>query len=780
MQKLWQLFIIVLLSNMAGALCAQVVGDINGTVVDARTKDPLVGVNVLLLGTDRGAATDVDGNFKIEQVPVGTYRLRFDFIGFESLIRTDVVVISARHTVANVELQESSLQGQEVTVTAGYFVEEANIQPSTIGLSREEIRRFPGGFEDVVRTVSTLPGVAINAAGGRNDLLVRGGGPSENLYIVNNIEVPNINHFGNQGNSSGSLSFVNLDFVDDVSFSTGGFSARYGDKMSSVLGLTMRQTIPEHFESKWTVSASQYGFNLDAPLNGKGNVIFSVRKSYLDLIFKAAGLAFVPVYTDFNIVASYDLSPKDKLFFLGLSALDNINRDMSTLENRVSNAALMDNTQYQGIAGLNYRRLLSHGYLDLTLSNNLFRYRFSQMDEHERTYFDSNADERETYLKAQHYWVAAKTVGVRSGMSVKIISNDNTTAFADTIYDRNGNRIPISQLGVANVTKTNSVAEKYAAFVETDWTIHPRLELNAGLRCDYYGFINHALYLAPRLALKYKLTEKHSLRLSGGVYYQSPSYVWVINEFNKGLKALQNRMAVLGWDYLIRSDVRMAVETYYKDYHDLPTGTIPGRTDYIVINNTGTGYGGRENDFQSFGYFNLISKGTGKAYGLDFVVQKKFSEIPLYGQASLSYGKSEFTAANGTATPGQYDQRWIFNLSGGYIFNAKWEFAAKFRYYTGAPYTPIYRPSTNPVHPGSIQNLPQEYLTARLKPGHHLDIRIDRFWNFRNWTLITYLDIQNVYNYKIPQRPSYDFWKDEIITSSAIGLLPSVGISAEF
>ncbi len=166
-----------------------------------------------------------------------------------------------------------------MTVTAGYFIEEQKVQPSTIGLTLEEIRRFPDGFEDVVRTVSTLPGVAINTSGGRNDLLVRSGGPSENLYLINLIEVPNINHFGIHGNSSGSLSYVNFDFVPDVTFSTGGFCARHGDKMSSVLSLKMADNIPDAFESKWTVSATQYGLDIEIPLNDNGNFILSARRS---------------------------------------------------------------------------------------------------------------------------------------------------------------------------------------------------------------------------------------------------------------------------------------------------------------------------------------------------------------------------------------------------------------------------------------------------------------------------------------------------------------------
>jgi hypothetical protein len=759
---------------------SQVKGSISGTVFDERTKKPLIGTNVIVLDTEFGASTDLNGNYFIDEIPVGTYRLRFDYIGYEPQLKTDVVVISANPVNVNIELTESVIEGEALTVTAGYFTQEEKIQASTIGLSREEIRRFPGGFEDVVRTVSTLPGVAINAAGGRNDLLVRGGGPSENLYVINNIEVPNINHFGTQGNSSGSLSFVNLDFVEDVTFSTGGFSAKFGDKMSSVLSLKMIDKIPPGIESKWTISATQYGFDFDLPISVKGNMIFSVRQSYLDLIFKAAGLPFVPIYTDFNIIGNYNFSPTDKLFFIGLSAINNVDRDQSSLENRVTNAGLLDNSQYQGIAGINYRKLLNSGYLDLTITNNLFRYDFSQMDENEKVYFQSNADEWETGLKLEYYWVKSKSFGLRTGISSKFVTNNNNTTIADTIYDNSGNKLPFSVLGLPNVIDESISANKYTYYNEIDWLLNEKFELNTGLRADYYQFLDEPIYIAPRLSMKYNLNPQLKLRISGGIYYQSPAYVWTTNPSNRQLKALRNNMGILGIDYLFREDVRISIEGYYKDYQDLPSGTEEGINDFIVITNTGTGFGGREDNFQSFGYFDMTSTAEGNSYGAELLVQKKYSSTPYYGLMSLSYGRSELTANDGKTYPGQYDQRFIFNITGGYIFNSKWEISGKFRYFTGVPYSTVYKPSENPLKLGFIQNIPEEYLDSRTNPGHHLDLRIDRYFNFANWTMIVYVDIQNIYNYKIPQRPTYDFWNDSIIDSSAIGILPSIGISAEF
>lgn len=755
----------------------QSAGKIQGRVVDARTQAPLRGVNILVLDTVRGNVSDSLGNFIIEDVLPGVYRLRFSLLGYEPVIKSDVVVNAARPALVNAQLLETVVPGQEIIVTPGYFVEEFASPVSSTKLTAEEIRRFPGGFEDIVRTAATLPGVAVVNQGGRNDLLVRGGGPSENLYLINNIEVPNINHFGSQGSSSGSLSFVNLDFIDRVEFSTGGFGVRYGDKMSSVLSLGIRPGRADRLGGEATISATQFGLNLEGPFKAQGDFLFSARQSYLDLIFKAAGLPFVPRYTDFNFFANYNLSPRQKISVLALAALDRVGRDQSTLENRVTNAGNLDNTQNQFIAGVNWRRLFNQGFLDATLNTNYNGFRFSQIDEFEREYFNSKADETELNFKLTSYLNLHRAGGLYTGLAVKNIFNDNTTAFADTIYDRSGRRVPVGSLGLPPVNALDATAQKYAAYAEWEHKLSAQINFNFGVRGDYYGFLRDAFYPSARLSLGFRLAENLKLKTSAGRYYQSPSYVWVVNPVNEDLKALRNDMAIAGLEYLVRNDFNTSVEFYYKRYRDLPTGNIPGQTDYLVLTNTGVGYGGREDDFQSFGYFPLVSRGNGRAYGVELLLQKRFSEIPCYGQVSLGYTQSEYTAGNGRKYPGQFDQRFIFNVSGGYVFNARWEISGKFRYFTGAPYTPVYRPAENN---GAIQNLPGEYLSRRLQAGHLLDVRVDRRLNFSNWAMIVFLDIQNIYNYRIPRRPTYDFWENRIDDHDDIGLLPSIGISAEF
>ncbi len=758
----------------------QVTGSITGRVVETATKEPLAGVNVLVVGTSFGDVSDAKGEFAIGRLPVGTYRLQFSYIGHRILTKADVVVMSSKPTYVAAELENESLQGEEVVVTADYFGGATRRQTSTVDLSREEIRRFPGGFEDVVRTVATLPGVAITTSGGRNDLLVRGGSPSENLFIINGLEVPNINHFATQGSSGGALSFVNLDFVDQVDFSAGGFPARYGDKLSSVLSLSLREGRRDRFGGKAIVSATQYGANVEGPLGGGGSFIASVRRSYLDLIFKAAGFAFVPVYTDLNVAATWNPNPRDRWTFIGLGAIDEVDRNTTTRKNRIDNAGLMDNTQYQSITGVAYRRSLTAGYLEGTLNYNIGRFRFSQQDTNLVRYFKTRAREDEINTGLRHYWLVSPDVSILTGVSLKRFRNTNTSTFSDTIYDRNGRRTAVTDIGLRSRLSSDQTAYKAAAYVESEWQVARPLNVGFGLRIDHYTFLNTRTYLSPRISLRYALTEKLSFKAGGGVYHQSPSYVWMVNRENRRLKALSNRMIVAGPEYLVRDDLKARVEIYYKTYANLPVGAQAGINDYVVISNTGTGFGGREDDFQSFGYFPMTSSGRGQAYGGEFLIIKKSSDMPMYGQFSVSYGRSEVSASNGTTYPNQYDQRWIVNLSGGYAFRSKWETSGRVRFYTGIPYTPTYRPSENTRNPGLIQNLPEEYLSRRLASGWVLDLRVDRYFNFHSWTLIAYVDIQNVLNYKVPSPPRYDFAEDRISTTNAIGLLPSIGISAEF
>jgi hypothetical protein len=190
----------------------------------------------------------------------------------------------------------------------------------------------------------------------------------------------------------------------------------------------------------------------------------------------------------------------------------------------------------------------------------------------------------------------------------------------------------------------------------------------------------------------------------------------------------------------------------------------------LVLANTGAGFAGAEDNFSSFGLDPLSNSGKGDVRGIEFLLQKKSSDIPHYGIISVTFSESFFTALDGIRRFGSYDQKWILNLTGGYIFNEKWELSAKFRFSTGKPYTPY--------NPDGTQNI-NNYNLLRLDLNHSLDIRLDRRWNFHGWSLITYLDVQNIYNRKNIGFARWDKRTNQIEKESSIGILPSIGISAE-
>ena len=336
-------------------------GEISGRVVDKITKEPLPGVNIIIIGKTVGAASDTDGNFSIKGLESGNYRLRISAIGYDTDVKTDVVVNNARPTNLFIELTQSVIELEGITVKSDYFSNNNNELNSVASFNYEEIRRSPGGFEDVIRALSVIPGVA-QASPGRNDLVIRGGAPSENLYLVDGFIVPNINHFGNQGATGGPLSYINLVFVRQTTFSSGGFSAQYGDKLSSVLKIDLRDGRKDRLGGKGTISASQFGLNLEGPIDKKGSFIFSLRRSYLDFIFNAAGFNFVPEYYDALTKFSYDIDNHNKISYLFIGAFDRVKFNNNNSDDLYENSRILGSNQNQYITGLSYRNLFHNGF----------------------------------------------------------------------------------------------------------------------------------------------------------------------------------------------------------------------------------------------------------------------------------------------------------------------------------------------------------------------------------------------------------------------------------
>jgi hypothetical protein len=736
-------------------------GEIYGKITDAVSKQPLVGANVIIVGTNLGDATNEEGEFNIKNIPANTYQIRASLIGYSSITKTDIAVTQSRPIQLDFELTEQIFELESVTVLADYFSRVPTEVTSIKNFSYEEIRRAPGGFEDVIRALSILPGVA-QVEPGRNDLVVRGGAPSENLYLVDGIEVPNINHFGTQGSSGGALSYINHDFVKETSFSTGGFSSKYGDKLSSVLSIDLRNGRNDRLGGKATISASQFGLNVEGPLFSNSDFIFSARRSYLDLIFKAAGFGFVPEYYDVLSKLNFKLDNNNSLSYLLIGAFDNVRYFNETSDQRYNNSRILGSDQVQYFTGLSWRRIFDGGFFNLTLGRNYIDFDTSQKDSLLVPIFLNKSLEAENSLRGDLIYKLSANSEVNLGFNFKLIKF-KADILIPTFKTSFGDSLPNTSLNdKSNFTKS-------AFYLVYHQHLFNKLFANFGLRIDYFDPLETKFYLSPRFSLSYAVNELTNLNFSTGVYHQSPSYIWLIaNESNKKLKNIRADHYILGFDHRLREDVLLKVEGFYKDYSNYPTSKI---RPYLVLANNGAGYGGSDNNFSSFGLEPLLSNGNGISRGIELSVQKKLSDLPYYGLMSLTYGKTDFTSLDGIERRGSYDQTWIFNVSGGYKFNEHWEASLKFRFASGMPFTPFKFDGSQNI---SLIN------SDRMKPNHSLDLRVDRRWYFDKWTLITYLDLQNVYNRKNSTSVRWDPRTQSVDAESSIGILPSIGVSLEF
>ncbi|RPH37514.1 TonB-dependent receptor, partial [bacterium] len=697
-------------------------------------------------------------------VSAGTYQVRGSLVGYRSTILSDINVEPGKPSEVVVALDQVPIGIGTVEVTASYFQKTPDAVVSAQRLSYEEIRRSPGGFEDVVRAISVLPGVA-QAEPGRNDLVVRGGAPSENLYVVDNVEIPNINHFGTQGAAGGPLSYINLDFVRETAFTTGGFGARYGDRLSSVLNIDLRDGRTDGPGGKATISATQFGLNLEGPVAESGSFLLSARRSYLDLIFRAAGFSFVPEYWDFFGKTTFKFDPSNSLTVLGVGAIDDVSFFNEDAQDRYDNSRVLGTAQNQYAFGATWKRLFGGGFATVTLGRSYAAYDGVQNDSLLRPIFTNRSKEAETGLRADAVVKLTKdgATELSGGLSAKRVRFDGSLALPDYVTSF-GDTLNVS------VSDYSSIGYKGSSYLQISQHLPAGFQVTAGGRLDYFNLIQNKLIFSPRFSVSWELSPLTTISASVGRYAQSPSYVWLAsNELNRSLQQARADQFILGIEQLLRADFKIRVEGFYKKYGDYAASVD---RQYLVLANTGAGFGGTDDNFASYGLDQLVSGGYGRAFGVEFLAQKKLSEIPLYGLLSITWSRTRFTALDGIERPGSFDQPFIVNLTGGYRFDDRWEASMKFRYATGRPYTPF--------NPDGTQNV-SEYNSMRTESPHALDLRVDRRWFFQTWGLIVYLDVQNVFNNKYSGSVRWNAQTQLVETDeSAIGILPTIGVTAEF
>lgn len=758
----------LLVLSSASALSAQQAprsptGSIVGRVVSTANGAGIEGARVEVLGTGRIANTGALGRYLLDSVPVGAWRVRATAIGFEPVVLTDILLGSGKPFELELRLAPRVVEVTEIVVDAPDFQPGIESATSTGNLSAEDVRRAPGAQEDVVRAVALFPGVAVTT-GGRNDLAVRGGAPYENLFLVDGLEVPNINHFGNQGSTGGPLTILNIDFIREASFSSGGFGVQYGDRTASLESFSLREGNSERLAGEVNLSATGFGIIGEGPMGKHGTFLASVRRSYLDLVFRAADFSFIPEYWDAQVKLTQRIGTRSALSLIAVGALDNIILADATADDRLDNSRVAAPDQKSYFTGLTWNYSLPKGLLTVTLGRTWTRFSTSQYDTLLAPVYLNRSEEGDNSLKTELAWQFTPRVQVTFGNTLRIADQLDYRVLLAGEYRTDSLNQP-QPLAV----DTTFTALRNATYAQASFFVG-NVRLTAGLRGDWYQFIG-AFRVAPRVGANIPVGTSGSLNLSLGQYYQAPPFIWLVGDPGNvdRLKPIRATTGIVGYERLFRPDLKGQVEAYYKRYTDYAARLY--RPEAVL---QPAGFDDVTSDIPS-GLEPLSSIGTGRSYGVEVQVQKKFSTVPLYGLVSLTANRSEFAGVDSVYYTGAFETRFIGNLLAGWRFNPRWEVSGKYRVATGLPYTPF-------ATSGSLEGERDfaSYNQSRLPTFSAVDIRVDRRWSFQSVQLDVYIDIQNLFGKKNIVGTYWNERTQQEDFDTALGVLPTIGVNVEF
>lgn len=738
--------------------------DIHGSVVDAETGQPLPGANITIIDGERGAASDGEGRFSIPSLAPGSYRLRASFIGYETRVLTDVVVRPGRKTEVELRLHPSAYESEEVVITAGYFTAAGDRPVSTASFSGEEIRRSPGSAGDVSRIMMALPSVAkVNDQS--NSLIVRGGSPLENTFYVDGIEIPNINHFPAQGASGGPLGMLPVDLIRDVSFLTGGFPVPYGDKLSAVMDISLREGSRDGIEGQADMNFTGFGGLLEGPLGSRGSWLLSARRSYLDLLVSAIdiGTSVAPWYGDAHAKLVYDLSDEHRISLVGLWSDDHNNPDAETaVENDMQHYGSQEIYNYTG--GLTWRALWNAS----TFSQTSLSYTGQSFREHGKKtgtdlpIRDNVSGEHWLQLRSETRTRLSPRLSLNFGGDAKILFNSYDNRY-HPMTDPLGNPVP-------GFTFDKSVDNLLTGLHATaEITPLPVLRVTAGLRAQYNDW-NRRVTWQPRGSLAWQVTPLTTVSAAGGVYTQSlPLLLLAQDDANRALPDPQALHGVVSIAHLLSESTRLTLEGYVKEYDHFPVDIT--QPELFLVDEMTYSYG----YFMPHGAMN--TDGTAFSRGLELTLQKKLAQ-DIYGLASASYSTSRYTDAMGDERPRVYDNRLLFSVEGGYKPSAEWEFSLRWIYAGGAPYTPL---DVEASRVARQEVLDGTRINGERHPDYHsMNVRVDRRFNFDRSSLVVYLSIWNVYDRRNVAGYLWDVENERVKTLYQWGMLPIFGIEWEF
>ena len=786
MKRLLIFFVFVLASV---SLWSQSVQTIRGHVTDKESKTPLPGANVIVLETNPliGTTTDAEGNFRLEKVTIGRQSVSVSFLGYKPAVIQSIIVNSAKEVVLEVELEENVIRSAEVVVRGFARKDETRNQMAKVSarsFTVEETEKYAGSRGDVARMAMNYAGVSA-ANDQRNDIIIRGNSPSGLLWRLEDVDVPNPNHFAEGGTTGGPVGMLNNNLLENSDFFTSAFPAEYGNAISGVFDVNMRNGNNQKHEQLFQVGFNGFEVGAEGPFskNHKSSYLANFRYSTLGLVngIVSLGTSGIPEYMDLSFKLSFPLKKgRISVFGLGgdskISMLDSKNGNEQDLYSDEGQDLV--NRSRMGATGISLTNYLNeHTYTKLTLSG-IYQLGGTTIDTLDangipHANIDHNYSEFRTSLSGFVHKKFNSQLSGRAGFSIDRIGFDLLTKTFN-MADQTMQAVIDYSKGLGNG------ATLYQPYIQATYRLSDRISIAPGIHFSYFD-LNGAASLEPRIGASWQLTEKQKLSLGYGLHSRTQTMSTyflgtrmndgTLQETNKELGFTKSHQFVLGYDLSISENTRFKAETYYQKLFDVP---VEQSSSSFSLLNYGASWGPNTED-------SLVNTGTGTNYGMEFTLERFFSKN-IYYLATLSLFESKYKGSDGIERNTAFNGNYVANVLLGKEFKLGSKSALtvdfKVSYAGGKHYTPVDLLASQASGTTKYDN--SKAFSMQFDPFFKADFKIGLRINGRKASQEYVFYIENFTNHDNILMQTYSRSKNMITNVNQLGFFPMMQYRIHF
>ncbi len=782
-------FILTLLIMIVAVLKAQSVQTIRGHVTDKDSKTSLPGANVVLLNVQplTGTVTDADGNFRLDNVATGRHDLQVTFIGYKPAVFQGIIVNSVKEIVLEVELEESVIMAKEVVISGAARKDQTRNQMAVVSarsFTVEETEKYAGSRGDVARMAMNFAGVS-SANDQRNDIIIRGNSPSGLLWRLEDIDIPNPNHFAEGGTTGGPVGMLNNNVLENSDFFTGAFPAEYGNALSGVFDLNIRNGNNQKHEQMFQVGFNGFELGAEGPFSKshKASYLANFRYSTLELMdgIIDLGTTGIPKYKDLSFKMNFPLKKgRISVFGLGgdseIAMLDSQNGNEQDLYSDAGQDLV--NHSRMGATGISYTHFINDKTHYKLIFSGIYQAGGTTIDTLDislmpHPYIDHNYAEFRVSLSGFIHKKYSSHFSARTGFVIDRMGYD----LFSKVYDNESQELlPLidSQLGLGKGVML------YQPYAQATYHINEKFSLIPGIHLSYLDQTGD-LSLEPRMGADWQISEKQKLSFGYGLHSRTQTLSTYflgsqmddgsLVETNSDLAFTRSHQFVLGYNQSVTENTRIKAEVYYQYLFDVPVEQTPSSFSML---NTGAGWGVSAQD-------SLTNNGTGNNYGFEFTVERFFSRNYYY-LATVSLFESKYKGSDGIERNTAFNGNYVVNVLFGkeFTINSKSAFNIDFKmtYAGGKRYTPIDMDASQAA--GATKYDETKAFSEQFDPFFKADIKFGYRLNWKKVSQEWVFYIENFTNHNNVLMQTYSPSKNEITNVNQLGFFPMMQYRIHF